>query len=400
MTISPFTRVELAPKDPILGMTESYLADSRNGKINLGVGVYTDGDGKVPILAAVREAETQRMAGMPTRSYLPIDGMGMYNAATQKLLFGSDAPVVAEARVVTVQALGGTGGLRLGADFLKQLRPDAKVLISDPSWENHLALFTQAGFEVATYPYYDPETLGLDFGGMCAALNAAAPGTIVVLHACCHNPTGVDPTPEQWTTLIEIVVARGLMPFMDLAYQGFGAGIDADAAAVRALADAGVEFLVSSSYSKSFSLYGERVGALSIVTANKEEAARVLSQVKRLIRTNYSSPPTHGGSTVTLVLTDPRLRATWEEELDGMRERIRAMRVGLVERLRQRMPGADFDHIERQRGMFSYSGLTTAQAKRLRDEFAIYVLDTGRICVAALNLRNLDTVADAVAAVS
>ncbi len=397
---SPFSGVELVAKDPILGMTELFLADARPHKVNLGVGVYTDAAGKVPVLAAVRAAEAQRMAGMPARSYLPIDGMAMYNAATQKLVFGDGSRAVRDGRVVTVQALGGTGGLRIGADFLRHVRPDAPLLISDPSWENHLALFTQAGFDVRPYPYFDAATHGLDFDGMLGALKAAGPGTVVVLHACCHNPTGVDPTRAQWAEIIDVVAQRGLMPFVDMAYQGFGDGIEEDAFVVRAMADAGLEFLVSSSYSKSFSLYGERVGALSVVTADAAEAARVQSQLKRIIRTNYSSPPTHGGATVALVLTDDGLNAQWREELDGMRERIRAMRVGLVERLRRRMPDVSFDHIERQRGMFSYSGLTAAQAKRLRDEFAIYALDTGRICVAALNERNIDTVADAIAAVS
>ena len=397
---SPFTGVEMVAKDPILGMTELFLADSRAGKVNLGVGVYTDAAGKVPVLAAVRAAEAQRMGGMPARSYLPIDGMAMYNAATQKLVFGAGSAAVRDGRVVTVQALGGTGGLRIGADFLRHLTPDAGLLISDPSWENHLALFTQAGFDVAYYPYFDAATHGLDLDGMIAALERAKPGTVVVLHACCHNPTGVDPTREQWATIIDVVRERQLMPFVDMAYQGFGEGIEQDAFVVRAMADAGLEFLVASSYSKSFSLYGERVGALSVVTADAGEAARVQSQLKRIIRTNYSSPPTHGGATVALVLSDDTLQAQWREELDGMRERILAMRVGLVERLRQRMPDLTFEHIEKQRGMFSYSGLTAAQAKRLRDEFAIYVLDTGRICVAALNERNLDLVADAIAAVS
>jgi aromatic-amino-acid transaminase len=397
---SPFKSVELAPKDPILGMTELFLADTRKNKINLGVGVPTDENGKVPVLAAVQEAERVRLAGMPTRSYLPIDGMGMYNAATQKLLFGADSPLLAAGRAVTVQALGGTGGLKIGADFLKMVSPNAMVLISDPSWENHLALFTQAGFEVSAYPYYDAGTFGLDFDGMLRALNAAKPGTIVVLHGCCHNPTGVDPTREQWLRIVEAVQSRGLMPFVDLAYQGFGDGIDEDGWLVHELAHRGMEFLVSSSFSKSFSLYGERVGALSIVTADAQESARVLSQLKRVIRTNYSNPPTHGSAMVALVLTDPKLRALWEQELGGMRARIRAMRTGLVEKLRQRLPSANFDHIAKQRGMFSYSGITAAQAKRLRDEFAIYALDTGRICVAALNEQNLDAVADAIATVS
>ncbi|MGI9025618.1 MAG: aromatic amino acid transaminase [Burkholderiaceae bacterium] len=397
---SPFLDVALAPRDPILGMTEAYNADVRPNKINLGMGVYTDPDGRVPVLAAVREAERLRLTNTPTRSYLPIDGIPLYNSGAQKLLFGEGAKILTDGRVVTVQALGGTGALKIGADFLKQLCPDAEVLISDPSWENHLALFTSAGFAVRSYPYYDAATNGLNFEGMIGALQAAAPDTIVVLHACCHNPTGVDPTREQWSRVIAVLAERKLMPFLDIAYQGFADGIEPDAVVVRAMADAGLEFLVSSSFSKSFSLYGERVGALSVVTADKSESARVLSQLKRVIRTNYSNPPTHGGAMVAAVLSDPKLRAMWEDELTGMRERIRAMRVGLVARLRQRMPSISFDHIERQRGMFSYSGLTGKQVQRLREEFAIYAISTGRICVAALNEHNLDTVADAIAAVS
>ena len=396
---SPFENVELAPKDPILGMTEAYNADPRTTKINLGVGVYTDADGKVPVLAAVREAEAMRITQALARSYLPIDGLPPYNALSQKLLFGDGAKLLADGRVVTVQALGGTGALKLGADFLRWVTPDVDVLISDPSWENHLALFTQAGFRVCSYPYYDAATRGFDFDGMIGALEAAAPGTIVVLHACCHNPTGADPEPAQWARIVEVVASRGLMPFLDIAYQGFAEGVDADAAVVRMFADTGIEFLVSSSYSKSFSLYGERVGALSLVTANRDESVRVLSQMKRVIRTNYSNPPTHGGATVVAVLSDPRLRALWEDELGGMRERIRAMRVGLVERLRARMPSVSFDHIAKQRGMFSYSGLAAPQVTRLRDEFGIYALTTGRMCVAALNEHNIDKVAAAIAAV-
>ena len=397
---SPFLDVALAPRDPILGMTEAYNADDRPNKINLGVGVYTDANGRVPVLSAVREAERLRLTNTPTRSYLPIDGIPLYNSGAQKLLFGEGAKILTDGRVVTVQALGGTGALKVGADFLHQLSPDAEVLISDPSWENHLALFTTAGFKVRSYPYYDAATHGLDIDGMIGALKAAASGTIVVLHACCHNPTGVDPDPAQWSQIIDVLVERKLMPFLDIAYQGFAEGIEADATVVRAMADAGLEFLVSSSFSKSFSLYGERVGALSIVTADKIESARVLSQLKRVIRTNYSNPPTHGGAMVAAVLSDPKLRTMWEDELASMRERIRAMRVGLVKRLRSRMPSISFDHIERQRGMFSYSGLTAEQVQRLREEFAIYAISTGRICVAALNEHNIDTVADAVAAVS
>ena len=397
---SPFESVQLAPRDPILGITEAFNADDRKAKVNLGVGVYQDADGKVPVLAAVREVERMRAASVPTRSYLPIDGIGLYNSSAQKLLFGADAKVIADGRVVTVQALGGTGALKIGADFLKAVSPEAEVLISDPSWENHLALFTNAGFKVRAYPYFDASTFGLNFAGMLGALKEAEAGTIVVLHGCCHNPTGVDPDQAQWKQILDVVVERDLVAFLDLAYQGFADGIDADAWVVRTLAETGAEFLVSTSFSKSFSLYGERIGALSVVTSDKSEAARVLSQVKRTIRTNYSSPPTQGGAAVAAVLADPKLRTMWEDELGGMRERIRAMRVGLVERLRARMPSANFDHIAKQRGMFSYSGLNADQAKRLREEFGIYILDTGRICVAALNEHNLDTVADAIAAVS
>jgi len=397
---SPFESVPLAPRDPILGITEAFVADDRKTKVNLGVGVYQDADGKVPVMAAVREVERMRAATVPTRSYLPIDGIGLYNSSAQKLLFGEDAAVIADGRVVTVQALGGTGALKVGADFLKQTSPDAEILISDPSWENHLALFTNAGFKVRSYPYFDEKTFGLDFDGMLGALESAKAGTIVVLHGCCHNPTGVDPDRAQWKQILDVVVSRGLVAFVDLAYQGFADGIDADAWVARTLADSGAEFLVSTSFSKSFALYGERIGALSVVTADKSEAARVLSQLKRMIRTNYSSPPTQGAAAVAAVLADPKLRTVWEDELGGMRERIRAMRVGLVVRLRTRMPHVNFDHIAKQRGMFSYSGLNAAQAKRLRDDFGIYILDTGRICVAALNEHNIDTVADAIAAVS
>ena len=400
VTTSPFAQVELAPRDPILGINDAFNADPRPGKTNLGVGVYLGEDGRVPLLDAVREAEALRLATPPSRSYLPIDGLAAYNSAAQQLLFGSGSPVLADGRVVTIQALGGTGALRVGADFLKQLTPQAEVLISDPSWENHLALFTAAGFPVRSYPYYDAATHGLNFQGMLAALETAAPRTIVVLHACCHNPTGVDLDAAQWRQVTDVVRSRDLMAIVDIAYQGFGDGLDADAFAVRAMAEAGLEFLVASSFSKSFSLYGERVGALSIVTASRDESSRVLSQVKRTVRTNYSNPPTHGGAVVAAVLGTPKLRALWEEELTGMRERIRAMRTGLVDRLTQRIPGVDFGFVTRQRGMFSYSGLNAAQVDRLKNEFGIYAVSSGRICVAALNTRNLDAVADAIAAVS
>jgi len=394
---SLLSAVELAPRDPILGITDAYNADPNPRKVNLGVGVYCDESGKVPLLECVKRAERELTDLAAPRSYLPIDGIPAYDREARALIFGASAAAIAEGRVVTVQTLGGTGALKVGADFLRRFAPGAQVWISDPSWENHRALFEGAGFAVNTYPYYDANTRGLDFPGMIAGLENLAPGSIVVLHACCHNPTGVDPTAAQWTRIIEVVRARGLVPILDLAYQGFGEGIDADAAVVRSFTATPGPLLVTSSFSKSFSLYGERVGALSIVTGDKDETARVLSQLKRLIRANYSNPPTHGGQIVTTVLVSPELRALWEAELATMRNRIKLMRAMLVERLHERIPGADFRFILAQRGMFSYSNLTKAQVQTLREEFSIYAIDTGRVCVAALNSRNVDDIAAAVA---
>ena len=390
---SLFAAVELAPRDPILGLTEQFNADTRSNKVNLGVGVYYNDEGRIPLLKAVRKAEQARIDAAAARGYLPIEGLPGYNRAVQELLLGADSPLIAAGRVLTAQSLGGTGALKIGADFLKRLVPQAKVAISDPSWENHRALFEYAGFDVVNYPYYDAATHGVNFAGMIAALESYPAGTVVVLHACCHNPTGVDLTADQWTKVVEVVKARQLIPFLDIAYQGFGDGIDADATAVRQFADADLTFLISSSFSKSFSLYGERVGALSLVAADKEESGRVLSQLKRVIRTNYSNPPTHGGTVVAQVLTSPELRAEWETELGEMRERIRAMRAALVAKLKERGVARDFGFVMQQRGMFSYSGLTAAQVDRLREEHGIYAVSTRRICVAALNNRNIDAAA-------
>ena len=399
MSVSVFSNVELAPRDPILGLTEAYQADTRPNKVNLGVGVYCDENGKIPLLAAVREAERVRLESAPTRGYLPIEGIAGYNAAVQQLLFGKDAALITQGRIATFECLGGTGALKVGADFLKRLNPDATVWISDPSWENHRALFESAGFKVQSYPYYDAATHGVSFDAMLARLGALASGSIVVLHACCHNPTGVDLSAEQWKQVVELLERRALVPYLDCAYQGFGDGIEADAAAVRQFAQSGMSFFVASSFSKSFSLYGERVGALSIVTASRDETARVVSQVKRVVRTNYSNPPTHGAAVVTAILTNPELRASWEHELTGMRERIRTMREALVAKLKERGVARDFSFVAAQRGMFSYSGLNPAQVDRLREEFAVYAIGTGRICVAALNTRNIDYVADSIAKV-
>jgi aromatic-amino-acid transaminase len=394
--MSLFSAVEMAPRDPILGLNEAFNADTRTSKVNLGVGVYCNEEGRIPLLRAVVEAETIRVAQHASRGYLPIDGIAAYDQAVQKLLFGAESPLLAAGRVITTQAVGGTGALKIGADFLKQLQPGAVVAISDPSWENHRALFETAGFPVQNYRYYDAASHDVNRAGMLEDLNALPAGSIVVLHACCHNPTGVDLTPADWQNVLDVVRAKGLIPFLDMAYQGFGDGIDEDAAAVRLFAESGLSFFVSSSFSKSFSLYGERVGALSIITESADESARVLSQVKRVIRTNYSNPPTHGATIAAAVLNSPELRAMWEEELAEMRLRIRGMRLQMVELLSKKAPGHDFSFVARQRGMFSYSGLTVEQVTRLRTEFGIYALDTGRICVASLNQRNIEVVTDAI----
>ena len=397
--MSLFSAVEMAPRDPILGLNEQFNADTNPKKVNLGVGVYFDDNGKLPLLQCVQAAEQKMMAKPTARGYLPIDGIALYDAAVKALVFGADSEPVTSGRVATVQAIGGTGGLKIGADFLKKLSPNAKVLISDPSWENHRALFTNAGFEVGTYAYYDAEKRGVNFDGMLESLKAAAPGTIVVLHACCHNPTGYDITAAQWDQVIEVLEAGKLTPFLDMAYQGFGHGIQEDGAVIGKFVASGMNFFVSTSFSKSFSLYGERVGGLSVLCQDKEEAGRVLSQLKIVIRTNYSNPPTHGGAVVAAVLGDPELRAQWEKELGEMRVRIKAMRQKLVDGLKAAGVKQDMSFITSQIGMFSYSGLSKDQMVRLRSEFGVYGTDTGRMCVAAHNSKNIDYVCESIAKV-
>ncbi len=397
--MSMFSAVEMAPRDPILGINEAFAADTNPKKVNLGVGVYYDDNGKLPLLQCVQAAEKTMMDKPTARGYLPIDGIAAYDAAVKGLVFGADSEPVKSGRVATVQCIGGTGGLKVGADFLKKLKPGAKVLISDPSWENHRALFSGAGFVVESYPYYDAATRSVNFAGMLEALNLAPADTIVVLHACCHNPTGYDITSAQWDQVVAVVKAKGLVPFLDMAYQGFGFGLKEDGAAVQKFVDAGMTFFVSTSFSKSFSLYGERVGALSVLCASKEEADRVLSQLKIVIRTNYSNPPIHGGAVVAAVLGNPELRALWEKELGDMRVRIKAMRQNLVDGLKAAGIKQDMSFITTQIGMFSYSGLTKDQMVRLRSEFGVYGTDTGRMCVAALNSKNIDHVCAAIAKV-
>jgi aromatic-amino-acid transaminase len=397
--MSLFTAVEMAPRDPILGLNEQFNADTNPRKVNLGVGVYYDDNGKLPLLECVQAAEKQMMDDPKARGYLPIDGIAAYDAAVKNLVFGAESEPVKAGRVATIQALGGTGGLKVGADLLYKLNPNAKVLISDPSWENHRGIFTQAGFTVEAYPYYNAAKRGIDFDGMLTALNVAAEGTVVVLHACCHNPTGYDITPAQWDQVIATVKARKLVPFVDMAYQGFGHGIAEDGAVIGKFVASAQNFFVATSFSKSFSLYGERVGGLSVVCDNKEDAGRVLSQLKIVIRANYSNPPTHGGQVVATVLNTPTLRAVWEKELGDMRVRIKEMRVALVEKLRAAGVKQDMSFITQQIGMFSYSGLAKDQMVRLRNEFGVYGTDTGRMCVAALNSKNIDYVCESIAKV-
>jgi len=397
--MSFFSAVEMAPRDPILGLNEQFAADPNLAKVNLGVGVYYDDQGKLPLLACVQAAEQTMMATPTARGYLPIDGIAAYDAGVKALVFGASSEPVQSGRIATVQAIGGTGGLKIGADFLKKLSPNAEVLISDPSWENHRALFGSAGFVVKNYRYYDATERGVDFDGMLADLSAANGGTIVVLHACCHNPTGYDMTPAQWDQVVSLCKSRALVPFLDMAYQGFGYGLAEDGAVVQKFVAAGMSFFVSTSFSKSFSLYGERVGALSVLCDTKDEASRVLSQLKIVIRTNYSSPPSHGGAVVAAVLSKPEWRALWESELGGMRTRIKAMRQKLVDGLKAAGVQQDMSFITSQIGMFSYSGLSRDQMIRLRAEFGVYGTDTGRMCVAALNSKNVDYVCAAIAKV-
>ena len=398
-SVSMFSTVEMAPRDPILGLNEQFNADTNPAKVNLGVGVYFDDSGKLPLLKCVQTAEAAMAAAPKPRGYLPIDGIAAYDTAVKGLVFGADSAIVKEGRVATVQGIGGTGALKIGADFLKKLYPQSKVLISDPSWENHRALFTNAGFTVDNYAYYDAASRSVNFPAMLASLKAAAPNSIVVLHACCHNPTGYDISATDWDQVVAVVKANNLVAFLDMAYQGFGYGIEEDGAVIGKFVNAGLNFFVSTSFSKSFSLYGERVGALSVACASKEECDRVLSQLKIAIRTNYSNPPTHGATVCANVLNNPDLRAMWAAELGDMRVRIKSMRSAFVEKLKAAGVKADMSFITTQIGMFSYSGLSKDQMVRLRNEFGVYGTDSGRMCVAALNSKNIDYVCASIAKV-
>lgn len=394
-----FSAIPMAPRDPILGITESFNADQNPEKVNLGVGVYYDDNGKVPLLKCVQQAETMMLQKAAPHTYLPIDGLPAFNAAVQKMVFGEGCRGMDEKRIMTVQALGGTGALRIGADFISRFSTNSQIWISNPSWENHRALFEADGFTVHTYPYYDAETRSINFNGMMAELKSMPSGSAVVLHACCHNPTGLDLSDGQWDEVIAVVSERSLIPFLDMAYQGFAQSLEADGRIIRRFADNCPYLLVSNSYSKSFSLYGERIGAFSLVAKSADEATRALSQVKRVIRTNYSNPSRHGAEIVTTVLSSPELYTMWDNELSDMRSRIRKMREKLAQDLSALREDLDFSYITTQNGLFSYSGLNKKQVEQLRDEHSIYAVDTGRICVAALNSDNIGRVAKAIAQV-
>jgi aromatic-amino-acid transaminase len=394
-----FQHVEAYAGDPILSLNEAFGKDTRPNKINLSIGIYFDDNGKIPMLPSVRAAELKVVEAAGARPYLPMEGAANFRTAVQHLLFGADRPAVKEGRVVTLQTVGSSGGLKVGADFIKRYFPDTTMLVSDPTWDNHRAVFEGSGLPVKTYPYYNSETGGLRFDEMLASLKQAEEKSVVLLHACCHNPTGVDLTQAQWEQLVPVFKERNLIPFLDLAYQGYGDGIQEDAFAIRLLADQGLSFFVANSFSKSMSLYGERCGALSVVCPDAAQAVNVLGQMKAIIRRNYSNPPMHGGQLVATVLTDPELRPMWEAEVVAMRDRIQAMRKALHDVLVAKVPGRDFSYFLTQRGMFSYTGLTAAQCDRLKEEFAVYLVRSGRMCVAGLNTRNVEATAEAMAAV-
>ena len=395
-----FQKVDAYAGDPILTLMERFKEDPRSDKVNLSIGLYYNEDGIIPQLKAVADAEARLNAQPHGASlYLPMEGLNSYRHAIAPLLFGADHPVLQQQRVATIQTLGGSGALKVGADFLKRYFPESGVWVSDPTWENHVAIFAGAGFEVSTYPWYDEATNGVRFNDLLVTLKTLPARSIVLLHPCCHNPTGADLTNDQWDSVIEILKARELIPFLDIAYQGFGAGMEEDAYAIRAIASAGLPALVSNSFSKIFSLYGERVGGLSVLCEDAEAAGRVLGQLKATVRRNYSSPPNFGAKVVAAVLNDEALKASWLAEVEEMRTRILAMRQELVKVLSTEMPERNFDYLLNQRGMFSYTGLRTAQVDRLREEFGVYLIASGRMCVAGLNAQNVHRVAKAFAAV-
>jgi aromatic-amino-acid transaminase len=394
-----FEHVQPYAGDPIFALVDAFNADPRPAKVNLSIGIYFDEHGRLPVLPSVQQAEARILAAAGAKGYLPMEGDASCRAEVAKLLLGADHRAIAEGRVATIQTVGSSGGLKVGADFLKAWLPGAEVWVSDPTWDNHRSMFEGSGFVVNSYPYFDAASGGLRFDAMLAALRACPPRSIVLLHACCHNPTGVDLSTAQWDALIPVLRERELLPYLDLAYQGFGDGMDADAYAVRALASAGLTYFVANSFSKSMSVYGERCGALSVVCATAPEAALVLGQLRFTVRRIYSSPGIHAARIVAHVLGDVDLRTLWQAELDAMRERIAAMRQALHDSLVALVPGRDFGYLLSQRGMFSYTGLSAEQVDALREQHAVYLLRSGRICVAGLNTANVARTASAIAAV-
>jgi aromatic-amino-acid transaminase len=394
-----FAHVDVYPGDPILSLVDTFKKDPRADKVNLGIGLYYDANGVIPLLPSVIKAETALAQHLEARPYLPMEGLAAFRSAIQNLLFGANHEAVVSKRIATVQTIGASGALRIGADFLKKYFPTSDLYVSDPTWDNHRAIFEAAGFQVKTYPYYDAHTGGVNFDAMLSTLKALPAHAVVLLHPCCHNPTGVDLSVAQWQQVIEVVKAQKLIAFMDIAYQGFGDGIEEDAVAIRMMADAGVTFFVSNSFSKNLSYYGERSGGLSVVCDNADDAERILGQLKLTIRKNYSSPAYHVSTVTAAVMNEAELRAMWESEVTEMRVRIKAMRQKLYDVLSAKVAGKDFSYLLNQRGMFSYTGLSAAQVDRLREEFAVYMVKSGRMCVAGLNLQNVEKVANSMAAV-
>ncbi|MDO5059878.1 MAG: amino acid aminotransferase [Neisseria sp.] len=394
-----YQHVERFAGDPILSLVEKFNADPRANKVNLSIGIYFDGEGRLPVLGCVQAAEAKLAEEVRPRGYLPMEGYAPYRRAVQELLFGKDSAALAEERIATIQTLGGSGALRVGGEFLYRWFPQAKIYVSDPTWDNHKAIFASAGFEVGVYPYYDAATVSVKFDEMLAFFRTLNAGDVVLLHPCCHNPTGVDLSEAQWDEVLETVKMRGLIPFMDIAYQGFGSDLEGDAYAIRKAVAMGLPLFVSNSFSKNLSLYGERMGGLSVVCPNKDEAETVLGQLKSTVRRMYSCPPVHGAWVTADVMNSETLFAQWADEVAEMRDRIRTMREKLHAALQAKLPGRNFDYFVKQRGMFSYTGLNPEQVQRLQDEFAVYLVNTGRMCVAGLNEKNIDYVAEAFAEV-
>jgi aspartate aminotransferase/aromatic-amino-acid transaminase len=394
-----FEQLDMAPPDAILGLTEAFKKDSNPDKINLGVGVYKDAQDRTPILESVKRAEERLLKTETSKSYLPIPGSPEYGALVRELLFGKDHEIIHNKRAVTAHTPGGTGALRVAADFIKKVHPEARIWVSQPTWENHKQVFGMAGLPILTYPYYDPENKCLAFEAMLDALRGAVAGDVVLFHACCHNPSGMDPDEAQWTAISGLIREKKLIPLVDFAYQGFGDGLEADAAGLRKLCYPCAEMMICSSFSKNFGLYNERCGAITVLAKNRDDAEKAFSHLKICVRTNYSSPPSHGGAIITTILLDPELRALWEQELTGMRDRINSMRRAFVEKLAAKGVKQDFSFITRQKGMFSFSGLNREQVETLRSRYSLYIVGSGRINVAGMTENNLDRLCDAIASV-